>query len=382
MSLPSSSAISAIEHAYVNRLDTARRFKSAGGRVAGFVSTAVPIEAIVAAGMYPVMITGHCRGDTSLADEWMEDMFDPMARAIFQSALAGELEFLDVLIIPRSADSFLRLYLYLREIERLGICKQLPRIVLYDLLQTPWLSSSHHNVAQLHKLRAILRETAGRDVTDAALRTAIATSNENRALLRELLSRRRQADVSGERVLKAITTRYLLPLDQHNQLLQSLLSEISTTLSNAKPRVVVAGNAQDNPELHRLLDAHGLHIVGDYQWLGDSCCEHDIEASADSDPWLTVSEYYHHHSLSSRRFPHAPDEIVAHAKRCNAQGVVFYLFEPEEALTWDSPNQIRALAQANIESLVFENQPYVIEASANNAAKIAAFAQRLAGTST
>jgi crotonobetainyl-CoA:carnitine CoA-transferase CaiB-like acyl-CoA transferase/benzoyl-CoA reductase/2-hydroxyglutaryl-CoA dehydratase subunit BcrC/BadD/HgdB len=379
MSLQTSSAISAIEHAYLNRLDAARRYKSAGGRVAGFVSTAVPIEVIVAAGMYPVMITGHCRGDTSLADEWMEDMFDPMARAIFQSALAGELAFLDVLIIPRSADSFLRLYLYLREIERLGICKQLPRIVLYDLLQTSWESSAHHNISQLQKLRTLLHETTGFDATDVALRSAIATSNENRRLLRELLSRRRHVDVSGSLVLKAITTRYLLPFDQHNRLLQSLLSEISTISSNDKPRVVVAGNAQDNTELHRLLDDQGLHIVGDYHWLGDSCCEHDIE-STDSDPWLTVSEYYHHHSLSSRRFPHTPEEIVAHAKRCNAQGVVFFLFEPEEALTWDSPNQIRALAHAKIESLVFENQPYVIDASVENVAKIAAFAQLLAGT--
>jgi len=375
---PSSPAVAAIESAYVDRLSAARSFKSAGDKVAGFVSTAVPIEVIAAAGMYPVMITGECRGSTALADQWMEDMFDPMARAIFQSALAGELAFLDVLIIPRSADSFLRLYLYLREVERLGICKKLPRIVLYDLLQTPWLSSSHHNVAQLQKLRALLREIAGRDVGDDALRAAAATSNENRRLLRELLERRRSTDIDGSLVLEAITTRYFLPLDKHNALLQSLLRATQAAPPSNKPRVVVAGNAQDNPQLHQLLETHGLHIVGDYHWLGDSCCEHDIEIQG-GDPWLAVSEYYHLHSLSSRRFPHPPAEIVAHAKRCNAQGVVFYLFEPEEALTWDSPNQVRALAQAGVESLVLENQPYLIESSADTTARLAAFSKRLSG---
>src|SRR5262245_9530103 len=109
-------ALSALEFSYGHRLDAARAAANSGQKVVGFVSTAVPIEVIAAAGMYPVMVTGNCQGSTALADEWMENMFDPMARAVFQSVLAGELAFLDVLIIPRSADSFLRLYLYLREV--------------------------------------------------------------------------------------------------------------------------------------------------------------------------------------------------------------------------------------------------------------------------
>ena len=366
----------AFDHAYKYRLQGARQFKAAGGKVAGFVSTAVPVELITAAGMYPVMITGDCNGSTALANEWMEDMFDPMARAIFQAALAGELDFLDVLIIPRSADSFLRLYLYLREIERLGVCKHLPRVVLYDLLQTPWPSSSKHNVAQLHKLRVVLGDIVGREASDTALRAAVDVGNQNRALLRELLDRRRTTNVRGELFLKAITTRYFMPIEQHSAMLQALLNETAAS-SIVKPRIVVAGNAQDNPALHQLLDSQGFHIVGDYHWLGDSCCEHDIELRDNDDPWLAVSEHYHMHSLTSRRFPHAPHEIVEHAKRCNAQGVVFYLFEPEEALTWDSPNQVRALAAAGIESLVLENQPYVIAPSTDIAASLSAFATRL-----
>jgi hypothetical protein len=56
---------------------------------------------------------------------------------------------------------------------------------------------------------------------------------------------------------------------------------------------------------------------------------------------------------------------------------VFYLFEPEEALTWDSPNQILALAHAGIESMAFENQPYVIQSSADNIAVLKDFSKRL-----
>jgi len=352
---------SAIDRAYERRLDIARSIKAQGGKVVGHVSTAVPVEVIMAAGMHPVMITGDCDAPTPLADEWMESMFDPMARAIFQSALAGELEFRDALIIPRTADSFMRLYLYLREIERQGICTRLPQIVSYDLLQSNGEHAARHNLAQLETLRALLASIGGR-IDDDALRGAIAVSNENRLALRELVAKRRQRKISAERSLKAITTRYLMPMREHTDLIRQASTEL-VNADTAGPCIVVAGNAQDNPALHALLDESGFHVVGDYHWLGDSVCEHDIDATVGS-PLQAISRFYHRYSLSSRRFPHTPDELVRYATECGAQGVVFYLFETEEALTWDSPNQVSALSKVGIPSLVFENQPYVIDASA------------------
>jgi benzoyl-CoA reductase/2-hydroxyglutaryl-CoA dehydratase subunit BcrC/BadD/HgdB len=356
---PTASAV--IDEAYDHRLRAAREVKRAGGRVAGFVSTAVPIELISAAGLYPVMITGDCRGSTDLADQWMEALFDPMARAIFQSALSGELEFLDVLIIPRSADSFLRLYLYLREVERLNLCQRLPRIVLFDLLQTQSPTSLRHNRDQLQRLRETLQSITGRPLADEALRSAIADSNRNREALRSLLSRRSALNLSGAFVLKAIATRYLLPVNLHTELLQQILNGPAIAAESVRPRVIVAGNAQDNSACHELLDARGLKVVGDYHWLGDSCCAHDVEVI--DDPWLAVAEHYHRHSLTSRRYPHPATELVAHAQHHRAQAVVFYLFEAEEALTWDTPNQVQALAAVGIEALVLNDQPYVVDAA-------------------
>jgi len=366
---------SAIDHVYAHRLQAAQQVKAAGGKVAGYVSTAVPVELIMASGLHPVMITGDCRSATPLADEWMESMFDPMARVIFQAALAGDLEFLDVLIIPRTADSFLRLYLYLREIERQGICKRLPRLVLFDLLQVTGDHSARHNLAQVQALNAILNEIGGVHATEDALRNAIAASNTNRQALRELLSARRKKQVSSELVLKAITTRHLMAMTEHTTLLRKLNSELASKADCVAPRIVVAGNAQDNAALHALLDEAGFQVVGDYHWLGDSVSTHDIDIHGDA--LQAISNHYHNHSLSSRRFPHEPHELVQFSQACGAQGVVFYLFETEEALTWDSPNQIDALSKTGAASLVFDNQPYVIAASPDVKARLAKFADDL-----
>ncbi|HTE40573.1 MAG TPA: 2-hydroxyacyl-CoA dehydratase family protein [Steroidobacteraceae bacterium] len=379
MSQSPSSAAATIEEAYADRLRTAHELKRAGGLVAGFVSTAAPIELIAAAGFHPVMITGDCRGSTELADEWMESLFDPMARAIFQAALSGELEFLDVLIIPRSADSFLRLYLYLREVERLDLCKRLPRVVLYDLLQTQSATSLRHNLDQLRKIGETLKDISGRAVTDDALRIAISDSNRNRQALRSVVNQRSELRLSGAFALKAVTTRFLLPINLHTELLQLLSSKTTTQPKPGGPRIVVAGNAQDNTALHELLDSRGFDIVGNYHWLGDSVSQHDIESSGD--PWLAVAEHYHRHSLTSRRFPHLPEELVAHARHRNAQGVLFYLFEPEEALTWDTPNQVTALTAAGMPSLVLNEQPYVVEPTPSLLSELDNFSLRLGSSS-
>jgi benzoyl-CoA reductase/2-hydroxyglutaryl-CoA dehydratase subunit BcrC/BadD/HgdB len=373
-----SNAFDVLEKAYANRLAGALLCKQAGGKVAGYVSTAVPAELIESAGMYPVMITGDARDMTPLADKWMESTFDPMARSIFQAALAGELEFLDVLVIPRTADSFMRLYLYLREIERQKLCPRLPRkIVLYDLLQTSRESASRHNLAELRKLKDILIGIADRDCAPGEMMQAIDAANTNRGAVRELLLRRRvDAHVDGASALKAITTRFLMPVEEHTKLLRQWLASLpSATVPIEGPRIMVAGNTQDNAALHTLLTTQGLHVVGDYHWLGDSCAT-AIHCAERADPLRILADHYHEKILTSRRFPHAPYQIVAHAHECGAQGVVFYYFEAEEALTWDCPNQVGALRDAGIPSLILENQPHA-PIAASLSAQLVEFTRRL-----
>jgi benzoyl-CoA reductase/2-hydroxyglutaryl-CoA dehydratase subunit BcrC/BadD/HgdB len=295
--------------------------------------------------------------------------------------LSGELEFLDALIVPRTADSFLRLYLYLREAERQQVSTRLPpNIVLYDLLQTPGPDSDGHNIAQLDALRLRLEELADRRVSDSKLLAAIRANNNARQLQRELLRRRRiDPAIDGASVLKAIGARYFMPLTEYSALLRDWLESMAATANTAeKPRVLVAGNAHDNDSLHLLLRDAGIQVVGDYHWLGDPCAE-EIGIAQAEDPWKAVSRHYHMHSLSSRRFPNPPEEIVTHANLCGARGVVFYLFDAEEALTWDAPNQERALRDAGLATLLLGDQTHVANASPELNDTLSAFAKQLRG---
>jgi benzoyl-CoA reductase/2-hydroxyglutaryl-CoA dehydratase subunit BcrC/BadD/HgdB len=347
-----------LRYTYEHPLESARAHSQAGGKVVGYVSTAVPSELIAASGALPVMIRGDVHRKTTLADEWMEEQFDPMARSIFDMALAGELQFLDLLIVPRVADSFMRLYLYLREVERLGLSKKLPPVFQFDLLQSQLPSTMAYNLERFSELSAALAKLMGRAITNDALRKAIADSNENRAVLRSVLVKRDTGAIRGSNALRAIGARYSLPMAEHTSHIKALLSSVTNTSANsaASMRIVVAGNAQDNTLLYELLEAQGFHIVGDYHWLGDNCCQHDIDIAGD--PLESLARHYLDRSLTSRRYPLPVDEIVQVARNSRASGVVFFLFASEEALSWDSPNQVVALEKAGIPTLVMDYQPY------------------------
>ena len=113
----------------------ARAFKAAGGKVIGYVGPTVPAELIAAAGAFPLRLAGEA-GATPLADRYMEELFDPVVRAVFETALAGRYDFLDAIVLARTSDSAQRLYYYLCEVRRLGEA-QVPEPLLYDLLHTP-----------------------------------------------------------------------------------------------------------------------------------------------------------------------------------------------------------------------------------------------------
>lgn len=360
-SLNAASAPNPLLHAYADRFSAALAWKAAGGKVIGYVSTAVPRELITAAGLFPLLITGDPTRVTTLGDTWMEAQFDPMARSIFDAAVSGELAFLDLLIVPRVADSFLRLYLYLREIERTGAAQGLPKLQLFDLLQTRHYSSGAYNLDRVRELQAVLDSISGKAASPADLGAAVAIANEGRALIRQLTGRRQAqpSTVSGSQALQLIGAANFLRTEAFVSQLPAAIATAETRAPSAatRLRLIVAGNAQDTAVLSQLLESQGFDVVGDYHWLGD--VEARVDIATNIDPWLAVTEHYHQESLTSRRFPHRPEELVHYARTTHADGVLFYLFAAEEALTWDTPGQVAALNAAGIATVVLVDQPYL-----------------------
>jgi benzoyl-CoA reductase/2-hydroxyglutaryl-CoA dehydratase subunit BcrC/BadD/HgdB len=127
-------------------------------------------------------------------------------------------------------------------------------------------------------------------------------------------------------------------------------------------RLVVAGNCPDTTALHASLEAAGGVVVGDYHDRGEPTIGPAFDQSLP--PLRAISEHYQRRIPGARTFPSDAGAIVHFAQDAAAQGVVFFYFRQEEVLTWDYPQQRRALAAAGIASCCLAAQSYCVDGEA------------------
>src|SRR6187549_4002425 len=116
--------------------EVARNAADAGERVVGYVGNDVPVALILAADALPVRLRAKADAGISRIDQFVETSFATELRVIANQWLEGSLDHLDAVIFARGDDSGQRLYYYLCELQRRGLCRG-PRPLLYDVASLP-----------------------------------------------------------------------------------------------------------------------------------------------------------------------------------------------------------------------------------------------------
>lgn len=344
--------------ALADREAAARAHKAQGGKVVGYLTNTSPTELIAAAGAFPLQLAAGATS-TPLGDRYMEDLFDPIVRAVFEGMLAGRYDLVDAVVLPRTSDSVQRLYYYLCEIRRMGEAK-VPEPLLFDLLHTPWYSSAEYNFSRIGELKIALERVTGTAATDLALSAAIGAANARRAAMRGLVALRRQGRVTGVQANQVFAAKGAMAGADFDAALAAVLAAPGP-VSDA-PRVVIAGSPLDTPALHALVEAAGGRVVGDFHEFGEPMIGPDVEAGPA--PLRALMAHYHRDVASSRSFPQSPGPLVDFTRACGAAGVIFNFYAEEEALTWEYPAQRRALEAEGIATICFEGQPHRADGAA------------------
>ena len=315
----------------------------------GFAGRTVPRELIRAAGLVPVELRGDPTRATPLADQYMERLFDPAVRSIFQQLLEGKHAGLSAIVLPRSEDSLHRLYYYLCELRRTGMVPALPQPVLYDLLRTPWPSSAAYNLARTGELCTVLGGF-GAALSETKLAEAFADRQARDRELEKLLTLRRTHHMaSGDWRLLRDAAEIVPP---------QAFSEKISQLRLEKPRairVLLAGSVLDDPALHEFLEAVGASVVADYTLRDRPARRSDGPAHP---PLESLSHYDHFAVPSARTYPSDANALAKAAKESGATHCISYLYAHEEGLSWDYPAEAAALAEAGIPVLALHDQPY------------------------
>jgi benzoyl-CoA reductase subunit C len=266
---------------------TVTRWREAGGKIAGHFQVYFPEEIAHAAGMLPFKVRG-ASVEPSRAVSHFGSYLCSILKTSLDSALCGTVE-LDLFVSHPICDAARNLAaIWGRNVDY-------PCQILY-LPQNP---NSAHSVTYLtdeyHRLGRLVEKVSGRTITDDDLRRSIGVFNENRALLRELYEIKRETPwlVSAEDAYALVAVGGMIPREEHNELLRTVLPQIRE--GDAKPqdriRVVFEGAFCEQPplDLIRML-GRTCYVVDDDFLIGLRYLLEDVPTKGD--PWQALAESY------------------------------------------------------------------------------------------
>jgi hypothetical protein len=315
-------------------------------RVAGITSNTVPWEILRAAGYAPRLIPNE-PGPTPYSDRFMEDVFEPRFRVAFDRLCAGTWTDISVVVIPRTSEQEHKLYLYLREVSRLGYSKRIPRLYLYNLLHSRSAESYSYG---LDRTRQMVRDF---QASDDGLREAIAESNRARAAVRAVLELRQQGRLEGSEAIQMIGGFYTGDRRGFAERMRQKVSVLKIVTPADRPRILIKGASLDHTALHRLVEQNGGYVAAEDDWRGSRAAG-ELDIRTEGDPGVAVFDKYYYDAVSPRVHPREQTDPWFHAEIEGGQieGVVFYIPLEDDVVGWDYPRHLAFVQSRGVPSLL------------------------------
>jgi benzoyl-CoA reductase subunit C len=266
---------------------TVGRWQEAGGRVIGHFQVYFPEEIVHAAGMLPFKVRG-ASVEAIQADSRFGSYLCSILKTSLELALTNRLE-LDMFITHPICDAARNLA---------GVWGRnfsYPCQILY----LPQNANSNYAAIYLHgeydRLKREVEQVAGRTVTADDLRQSILVFNLNRALLRDLYAIKRESPwlLTADEAYVLLAIGGLIPREEHNQLLQTVLPLIRERPAKQqdKIRVVFEGGFCEQPPLDLIRTiGRSCYVVDDDFLIGLRWILDDVPTSGD--PLYNLAEAY------------------------------------------------------------------------------------------
>lgn len=309
-------------------LAAARAHVEGGGRAIGLVGAEVPAELVLGAGAFPVQLAALPFRATPEADAYLERGFSPTARLVLQAWIDGDLDFFDAIVLPRSNDNAQRLYYYTCELRRRGRLSG-PEPLLYDLSKIDRTTSTDRN---LDKTAALAERL---DVADAS--GGVAQVDRRRRLFARLTAL--QPAWSSVEIARLLRASSFADWDAFDAALATALDEPKPARGGT--RLLLAGSAPPDEALHCAVEAGGGSIVAQLDEFGLD--RHGPTIGDSADPIAAIAAAYHALPSGTRSFVDRATITTDAIAAAQADAVIVWLVEEEEALIWDLPAQIRAI---------------------------------------
>ena len=363
MTKPSSGEIVARCQALYEDLNftAARQWKAAdaGRKVVGYMPIYVPRELIHAAGMLPLgILGGGDRLEVIHGDAYYQSYICRIPRSTIELGVSGRLDFVDGMLFPSICDVIRNLS---------GMWKMMFPGVYSHYFDVPQnyvdAIGGNYYVRELEALRHDLGELAGRQISDADLRSSIAVYNDNRRLVRQLYDLRaaKPWQVPAAEAYLVLRAGMVLPVEEHNALIGGYLAAAAAEDRPIRDncRIVVTGLFCEQPPLNLIksLELSGCYVVDDDLLLVTRWLTADVPG--EGNPLRNLADAFLHHSEStSAKYEPNPAEkgryLVQAVRRTGAEGVIFASPSFCDPALLDRPMLQHVLKEAGIPYIAFK----------------------------
>ena len=357
--------------------ETVARWREGGGLVVGHFQVYFPEEIAHAAGMLPFKMRGAPL-EPDQADSHFGSYLCSILKTSLEISVSKRVE-LDVFFSHPICDAARNLAAIW------GRNHDYPSQILY-LPQNPNSSGSVDYLRhEYDRVRRLIEEISGREISDDDLQRSVEVFNENRRLMRELyeIKSERPWLIAAEDAYALVALAGMIPREEHNELLSTLLPLIQerTNKKEDRIRLVFEGGFCEQPpfDLVRMLGRTSYVVDDDFliglRWItsdvpseGDplrSLAEAYIEASSYSPVQHDLRKPKEHMLLERIRESGAEAAILSAAKMCEPgleeqvaythalddAGISYFVTEFEENMS--SFDQLELQLETFVENLLF-----------------------------
>jgi benzoyl-CoA reductase subunit C len=336
-----------VEQLYEDRGQRARELKADGKGIIGYLCTFTPVEIITAAGLVPFRVTGSRQQSITKAGTHLESIACPFTRSVLDMALKEEYAFFDGFVMPHACDNIVTLYdLWSQNIEHsYGHFVNVPHT-----LSEP---SMVFFEAELNTFKTSLERYTGKEISDEDLHGAIRLHNEQRSLVRQLYDFRRNAppSLSGAETIKIIIAAMSLPVNEANDLLKGVISEIGNRGpdqgANNGTRLMIHGTGIDNTTFIEMVEEAGASIVVDDLCFGTRPYWYEVQPT--DNPLKGIARSYLEGVNCPRTYRQSPGSheedlenrfghIYKLASDFDVKGVIFHILQYCDTHAFDIPD--------------------------------------------
>lgn len=338
--------------------ETARQASEAGRPVAGLMCTYSPQELFHAAGYLPVRILGRS-GSTHRADGLLQAYACSFARSTLDSALAGELDFLSLVVFSHTCDTMQNLGdLWRRN-------KPNSRVLIVSV---PTLTTGDPSRVffrkELQRIRGLLADECGA-ISDAAIMDSIRLYERHRQMMKRLytLRRGRPGSLTGRQMASVILASFLMPIEDHLELVGGLLDALEATDDGRRvdrPRVFVVGSVCQDLDFVAAIEEAGCVVVDDDLCMGSRAFA--IGQAPEGDPLDVLAEIYLARTPCPAFYKPGFDpgrHVLEKTRSANADGVIFLLTKFCDPWAFEYPPMNKTLENAGIPTLMLEVEQHV-----------------------